>query len=94
MSEDPNAKRSREEWLPLIPALKKWLGEAGTKHFKSIKAEHGRIDAIWDEGGIPHVVHFREGMQIRNKLRDLTNGAWTSCEYDNTWKEIIEEAIL
>lgn len=86
-------KKSKEEFLHLIPDMRKWLGENGLAFFKRIKKEHGTLNAVWMEGGIPHSVHFREGMQIRNKLRDLTQNAWTTNEYDNTWADIIEECI-
>lgn len=79
--------------MPLIPSLKEWLGVAGITFFKELKSKYGTVAATWDEGGIPHCVHFREGMQVRNKLRDLTNGSWTPYEYDNTWADIIEECI-
>lgn len=88
MKDDTNAKKTREEYLYLIPELKKWLGEKGIAFFK----EKG-VGGIWWEGGAPHIVHFHEGMQARNKLRDLTNNSWTTYEYDNTWCEIIEECI-
>ena len=68
------------------------VGE-GLTFFKNVMAEHGKINAVWIEDGIPHPVHFREGMQVRNKLRDLTNNEWTAYEYDNTWADIIEECI-
>ena len=77
----------------LVIQIRDWLGTKGISFFKSLKATYGRVDAIWTECGIPHVVHFREGMQVRNKLRDLTNGAWTSYEYDDNWIEVIERAI-
>ncbi len=93
MKDDVNAKKSRAEYMYLIPALKQWLGVDGINYFKQIQAEHGKVNAVWDEGGIPHCVHFREGMQIRNKLRELTDNAWNQYEYDNTWVEIIEECL-
>lgn len=86
-------KKSKSEYIHLIPVLKQWLGVDGINYFKGIQAEHGKVNAVWNEGGIPHCVHFREGMQIRNKLRNLTDGSWTTNEYDNTWAEIIEECI-
>lgn len=43
--------------------------------------------------GIPHPVHFREGMTVRNFLRTITDNAWTAHEYDNRWADIIEDAI-
>lgn len=89
----PSDKKDRAEYMQLIPKLKEWLGIDGINFFKKVKADHGQINAVWDEGGIPHSVHFREGMQIRNKLRDLTDGSWSAYEYDNTWIDIIEECI-
>lgn len=86
-------KKAIEEYIHLIPELKRWLGEAGMTHFRNIKQEHGKVNAVWVELGIPHCVHFREGMQIRNKLRELTDSKWSVNEYDNTWAEIIEECI-
>lgn len=93
MTEAVNAKKSHAEYASLIPELKKWLGVNGINFFKSIMQKYGTINAVWMEEGIPHSVHFREGMQIRNKLRELTNGSWSTHEYDNTWTEIIEECI-
>ena len=75
----------------LIQKVQKWLGKKGISFFLNIKEKYGRIDAIWDEGGIPHAVHFREGMQVRNFLRDHVD--WDAHQLDNTWVEIIEEAI-
>jgi len=42
---------------------------------------------------IPHPVHFREGMAVRNKLRDLTGCEWSAIEYDERWVEITLDAI-
>jgi hypothetical protein len=77
----------------LVVQLRDWLGRTGIAHFRKIKAEHGEINTVWMEGGIPHSVHFREGMQVRNKLRELTNNTWSSHEYDDRWIGLIEEAI-
>jgi hypothetical protein len=87
-------KKQRAEYIPLVPEIKKWLGIQGINFFKDIKRKYGTLLAVWDEGGIPHCVHFREGMSVRNKLRELTDGNWSSNEYDNTWVDIIEECIL
>jgi len=43
--------------------------------------------------GIPHPVHFREGMQVRNFLRTIFGDTWTAHDYDNRWAELIEDAI-
>lgn len=42
---------------------------------------------------IPHPVHFREGMQVRNFLRTIFGETWTAHDYDNRWAALIEEAI-
>lgn len=42
----------------------------------------------------PHPIHFREGMWIRNRLRD--SGLcrdWSDHDLDNNWAEIVEKAI-
>lgn len=75
------------------PILKEWLGESGINWFREIKKEHGTINAVWMEGKIPYSVHFREGMQIRNKLRELIPDMGDHW-YDDNWVEIIEETIL
>lgn len=77
----------------LVAQVREWLGTEGRAHFQKIKADHGEINACWMEGGIPHPVHFREGMQVRNKMRELTNNEWTAHEYDDRWVEVIERAI-
>lgn len=73
--------------------VREWLGPDGIKFFHDIKAKHGTLLAVWIEGGIPHSVHFREGMQVRNFLRTITNHSWTAIEYDDHWTQIVEEAI-
>jgi len=79
---------------PLIKKVKKWLGLKGIKFFNDNNKKYKRIDAIWLEGGIPHVVHFREGMQVRNFLRTLPEcKKWNSHDFDNNWVEIVERAI-
>jgi len=87
-------KKNREDYIQLIPELKEWLGEAGLMFFRNVKKEHGTLNAcIKDDGNIPHPVHFREGMQVRNKVRDMTNNTWSYYEYSNTWIDIIEECM-
>jgi hypothetical protein len=78
----------------IVEQIRLWLGPKGVSFFREIREKYGRIDALWIEGGIlPHPVHFREGVQIRNQLRALTNSSWTAHEYDNHWVEVIELAI-
>lgn len=77
----------------LVAAVRKWLGKVGTAFFRKVLAEHGTLNAVWMDNGIPHAVHFREGMAVRNKLRELTGNAWTSHEYDDRWAAVVEKAI-
>lgn len=43
---------------------------------------------------IPHPVHFREGMQVRNFLRTLSECKdWTSHDLDDRWEGLVERAI-
>lgn len=79
----------------LVEETKKWLGEAGLKFFRGLHEKYGDEFGIacWMEGDIPHPVHFREGMQVRNKLRDLTDGGWTAHEYDDNWHRVIKECL-
>lgn len=85
--------KDKEDYFNLIPDLRFWLGYDGLAFFREIKEKYGKVNAVWVEGNIPHIVHFREGMQVRNRLRLLTQGSWTTDEYDNTWAEMIEECI-
>ena len=87
---DEKRELSREE---IIAEMRNWLGIEGRAFFKQLKDKYGTFIVCYDEGGFPHSVHFREGMQVRNKLRELTNFAWTAHEYDDRWAEIIEKAI-
>jgi len=75
----------------LVEKLREWLGADGIKFFSEIKEEHGEIAAVWMDGKIPHPVHFREGMQVRNFLRQHVN--WDCHKLDNTWESLVEEAI-
>jgi hypothetical protein len=78
----------------IVESVKGFLKEDGINFFKEIVKEHGEVDAVFIDGGIPHSVHFREGMQVRNHLRrsGLCND-WDSHDLDNNWIEVIERAI-
>lgn len=73
--------------------LRDWLGADGIQFFREIKKKYGTVNAIWNEGGIPHSVHFREGMSVRNQLRRITDYSWTAHEYDDRWTALVEKAI-
>lgn len=75
--------------------FKDWLKPEGLKWWKDIKDKYGTVFATWSEGGIPHSTHFREGMQVRNWMRqqpefkDKLNGHWL----DNNWVEFVEGVL-
>jgi hypothetical protein len=74
--------------------LAEWLGTDGISFFKEMKQKHGRIDAVFMEGRIPHPVHFREGMRVRNFLRSLDECKdWGAHKLDDNWVDIIEDVI-
>lgn len=77
----------------IVTAIREWLGEDGIAFFRNNLEQHGTVSPLLKDGDIPHPVHFREGMQVRNKLRDLTGNSWTAHEYDERWQDIIEQAI-
>ena len=79
----------------LVDYIKEHIGQDGIDQFRKIKDVHGRLDAVWMEGAIPHCVHFREGMQIRNLMR--TSGlceGWDDIDLDNHWMSVVEKCIV
>ena len=77
-----------------LKEIKSWLGDDGIMFFKHLKEKYGRIDTIFMEDGIPHPVHFREGMRVRNFLRELDEFKyWDTNKLDDEWVGIIEEVI-
>ena len=80
--------------IETIAEVQKWLGKSGIIFFQDLQKKYGRVDAIWVEDSIPHCVHFREGMQVRNFLRTTKEcQSWNPHDLDNNWVEIIEEVI-
>lgn len=78
----------------LVDDTKKWLRPEGITHFKEIKETHGEVAAVFNDGGIPHPVHFREGMQVRNFMRSTVYCTdWTDIDFDDNWVELIERSI-
>lgn len=43
---------------------------------------------------LPHPIHFREGMAVRNAMRKSpTTEGWTDHDFDSTWSTVVERAI-
>ena len=76
--------------VQIATKLKEWLGPDGINHFQKIKAKYGEINVVWMEGSIPHSVHLREGMQVRNKLRNITECSYSDSWYDDNWVRLVE----
>lgn len=78
----------------LVSATKEWLGSDGVSYFKKIKTKYGHVNVCWFDNGIPHPVHLREGMKVRNFMRmsGFCDG-WTSHDFDNNWVNLIDKII-
>ncbi len=78
----------------IISKTRVWLGPTGVSFFKGLLLTYGTVSPVYMEGKIPHPVHFREGMQVRNFLRSTgLCKDWTAHDLDNNWAEVIKEAI-
>lgn len=85
--------------LTLVDALYEWLGEENLRwfrHLKNLKGSYAPVLKLNSKRkGLPaHPVHFREGMQIRNFLRDKPEcQQWTGHDFDDQWQRVVELAI-
>lgn len=72
-----------------------WLKPEGVRYLNDIKAKHGTLLAVWKEGFIIHIVHFREGMQIRNWMRMQPEFQDKDQHWlDNNWAEFTEGCLM
>jgi hypothetical protein len=84
----------------IIDQLRAFLREEGISFFRQVKEEFGTVLAVLpvshelNHDGIPHPIHFREGMQIRNFLRRITNNEWDFDRYENGWVQIVEDTLI
>jgi hypothetical protein len=78
----------------IIKAVDDWLGEEGRAFFRECLETHGEIGPVIATGSIPHPVHWREGMQVRNTMRKsgLCND-WNDHDLDDNWEEVVEECL-
>ena len=77
----------------LVPAMTEWLTPKGLEHLRKIRdTNDGRLNVVLTVQGFPHPVHFREGMQIRNKMRELMKvpeGILPEHFYDDNWEQMV-----
>jgi len=69
-----------------------WLGEEGTQFFSKLWIDHGEIPLVLEvPGKFPHPIHFREGVQVRNWMRDNTD--LPEEQVENNWREFVLECL-
>jgi len=77
----------------LVEKTRTWLGKKGIDFFKEMKEKHGEYAAVFMEGRLPHAVHFREGMQVRNFMRKNGCENWDAHDLDDSWVSLITEVV-
>lgn len=83
----------------MVESVRAWLGEDGIAFFRECQRDHGTVSPVLVtklESGrnFPHMVHFREGMQVRNHMRTIPDcDGWDSNDLDDTWQAVVEQAI-
>ena len=78
----------------IIKKLKDFLGYDGISFFEMCLEEYDNVCPVWIDCGIPHPVHFREGMIVRNFLRSLKETEnWDSDDFDSKYKSYIISSI-
>lgn len=88
----------------IIDKLHEWLGKDGRHYFRTLQKFYGTvIPVIKVKIGrkltgprcyVPYPIHLREGMQVRNFLRELDECTdWTHDQFENDYVSYIEEAM-
>jgi len=97
---EPEIDITKVEELPryFFIMVKVWLTEDGEKFFNGLWKEHGSVSPVLTEvvAGqiIPHPVHLREGMSVRNFLRgNVECETWDQNDLDNLWQEVVKRAV-
>lgn len=97
----PNSKQQKFDALPqeVFEQVSVWLGEDGYRFFSHLEGLTGTVSPVLKlnakRKGIPvHPVHFREGMQVRNFLRGLSECKdWTCEDFDDLWPEVVHQIV-
>lgn len=80
-----------------IKRLGVWIGTEGKAFFQGIIDKHGHLNVVLPGKNIPHPVHMREGMQVRNEMRDIHTKMGHEHEdahwYDNFWQSAVKECL-
>jgi len=78
---------------PLVESLRAWLGDNGIAFFTKCLLEYGTVSPVFHTR-VPHPVHWREGMSVRNFMR--RSGFcdnWTDNDLDEAWSRAVEMVI-
>lgn len=67
--------------------FKTWLTPDGLNFFIELYDRYGTVMVVLP-GPIPHAVHFHEGMQVRNWMRQNTD--YEEDDIENGWAEFVE----
>ena len=84
----------------LVKKLSEWLGDDGLHFFRTLYKLTGSYIPVlklnYEKKGVPaHPVHFREGVSVRNFLREQNEcGNWSFEEIENNYALVIREAVL
>jgi len=70
----------------------KWLGYDGIAYLTMIMDEMEGVTSVWMNGRIPHAFHFKEGMTIRNWLRNEKVYP-VGIELDDVYEQFIKNAL-
>lgn len=79
----------------LVEATRAWLSETGgLDFFKKMMKEYGEYSPVFNEGRIPHAVHFHEGMAVRNFMRGTgLCKDWGDHDFDDSWEALITKVM-
>jgi len=83
----------------LINKFSKWIGNENLRYFKHLNGLTGTYAPVLKlnqkRKGIPvHPVHLREGMQIRNWMRQQKEcNGWNDIDFDDNWCNLVELTI-
>lgn len=87
---DANQHKITDEILDYVDM---WLGDDGIQFFNECLRDYGTVSPVI-LGALPHPVHFREGMQVRNAIRDSGLAAdWVGQDHDNLWSVVVKRIL-
>jgi hypothetical protein len=80
-----------------LSQIRNYLGSDGIRFFSHLKGLTGTVSPVLRlnprrKGGLTsHPVHLREGRDIRNYMRGLSE--FSGFDYDEVWAEVVDLAI-